>query len=454
MLETSVNTMNEVNLQAPAVQFTMPYRWWGWLILIIGAIITIVGIYLALTATAETYGGWFVAGLGLLLMAAGTPTSLSRLLYNLRKELRPDAVEKQNEEGGVKRDWWMNRKEITPTSDPNDWVFPAPGPASWNVEDRYCADASGEILAEHPSKIGTPVPSAITSFTLWALLSYLCVMNGIVQVVQSTTSSILPFIVIGLALILVVCGYFYNKKMQQMADIPTSLVRSMSMGPVELVGQVRLAPESDMDVNVDGDSGKSMSNMVGYKWTHEIYVCKNVTSTDSEGNTTTKEECHWREIGSDSRFNPFILHDGSGGVRIESQTFSRIDWGNHLKQWYATVDTHKIGRDLMTRLSTGLLSGGGKIKQHRWTLWGLRTGNPVYLTGEVTPRTAEEMTVEELDKTSNNAIAKVVGNDAPGFKARLDRGTELTNLGNSRSSVEMVIMPFVMFLGTLMLLGL
>ena len=449
-----MNTTSDINLQAPALQFTLPFRWWGWLILVIGAIITIFGIYSAVTSNAETYAGWFIAGFGLLIMAAGTPTSLSSKLYNLRKELRPEEVDKQKEEGGVKRDWWMNRKEITPTSDPNDWIFPVPGPASWNMADRYCADASGEILAEHPSKIGTPTPSTITSFALWVFLSYLCMMNAIVQVVQTTPSSIIPFIAIGLTLILVVCGYFYNKKMQQMADMPTSLVRSMSMGSVELVGQVRPAPEGDMDVNVDGDPGKAMSNLVGYRWTHEIYVCKTVTSTDSEGNTTTKEECHWREIGRDEKFNPFILHDGSGGVRIESQTFSRIGWGNHLKQWYATVDTYKMGRDMMTRLSTGLLSGGGRVKQHRWTLWGLRTGNPVYLTGEVTPRTEEEMAAEGIDKTSNNAIAKVLGTDAPGFKARLDRGTELTNLGSARSSVEVLIIPFFMFLGSLLLIGL
>ena len=447
-----MNTTSDLNLQAPALQFTLPFRWWGWLILAIGAIITIYGIYLALTATAETYTGWFIAGFGLLIMAVGTPTSLSGVLYNLRKELRPEEVDKQKEEGGVKRDWWMNRKEITPTSDPNDWVFPAPGPASWNMDDRYCADASGEILAEHPSKIGTPVPSTITSFALWVFLGYLCIMNALVQIIQTTPA--MTYIAIGLTLILVVCGYFYNKKMQQMADMPTSLVRSMSMGSVELVGQVRLAPEGDMDVNVDGDPGKSMSNMVGYRWTHSIYVCKTVTSTDSDGNTTTREECHWREIGRDEKFNPFILHDGSGGVRIESHTFSRIGWGNHLKQWYATVDTYKMGKDMMTRLSTGLLSGGGKVKQHRWTLWGLRTGNPVYLTGEVTPRTEEEIAAEGIDKTSNNAIAKVLGTDGTGFKARLDRGTELTNLGSSRSSVEMVVIPFIMFLGSLILLGL
>ncbi len=452
--------MDETNFQAPALQFTLPYQWWGWLLWVIGTLVSIIGIYLAFAGTMEdTFFGWFIAGFGFLIIAGFTPTSLSKTLYNLRAELRPAEVEQQTEEGGVKRDWWMNRKEITPTSDPHDWIFPAPGPASWNMSDRYCADASGEVLPEHPSKIGTPVPSTVTSFTLWAFSSYLCFYFGIVQMSNSAkedgfSSSGYEYVLIGLTLILVISGYFYNKKMQQMADLPTSLVRSMPMGPVELVGQVRLSPEGDMDVNVDGDPNKSMSNMVGYKWSHEIYVCRMVTTTDSDGNTTTKEECHWREIGSDRKFNSFILHDGSGGVRIDSHTFSRIGWGNHLKQWYATIDTHHLGKDVMARLTTGVLGGGGRIKQHRWTLWGIRTGNPVYINGEVTPRTSEEMASEELDKTSNNAIAKVVGSDSPGFKARMDRGTELSNLGNSRSSVEAVIMPFLMFLGSLILLGL
>ena len=78
-----MNTTSDINLQAPALQFTLPFRWWGWLILVIGAIITIFGIYSAVTSTAETYAGWFIAGFGLLIMAAGTPTSLSGKLYNL-----------------------------------------------------------------------------------------------------------------------------------------------------------------------------------------------------------------------------------------------------------------------------------------------------------------------------------------------------------------------------------
>ena len=56
--------MDETNFQAPALQFTLPYQWWGWLLWVIGTLVSIIGIYLAFAGTMEdTFFGWFIAGL-------------------------------------------------------------------------------------------------------------------------------------------------------------------------------------------------------------------------------------------------------------------------------------------------------------------------------------------------------------------------------------------------------
>jgi hypothetical protein len=108
----------------------------------------------------------------------------------------------------------------------------------------------------------------------------------------------------------------------------------------------------------------------------------------------------------------------------------------------------------MSQAIAGLL-GGGKVKKHRWTLYGLRLGNPVYLIGNVKPRDKADFTAEGLDGTLQNSIVEVFGKeDSPGTKVIIQRGSELSNLGRSRSGVELVIVPMILVLGGISLLGL
>ena len=70
-----------------------------------------------------------------------------------------------------------------------------------------------------------------------------------------------------------------------------------------------------------------------------------------------------------------------------------------------------------------------RILNHRWTLEGLSTGDPIYVMGTVASRPREEIEAEGIDATLQNALLKVTGEKAPGFKPRLERGTELSALG-------------------------
>ncbi|MEK9697319.1 MAG: hypothetical protein VW270_16265, partial [Candidatus Poseidoniales archaeon] len=113
-----------------------------------------------------------------------------------------------------------------------------------------------------------------------------------------------------------------------------------------------------------------------------------------------------------------------------------------------------LGKQLMSQAVAGILRDA-RIEKHRWTLWGLRIGNPVYLIGQTKSRSQEELRSEGLDGTLGNSIIEVWGNeDESGTKCTLQRGSELSNLGNARSGVELVLVPLFILFGGLALLGL
>ena len=69
--------------------------------------------------------------------------------------------------------------------------------------------------------------------------------------------------------------------------------------------------------------------------------------------------------------------------------------------------------------------------------------------GTVASRPREEIEAEGIDATLQNALLKVTGEKAPGFKPRLERGTELSALGGARGMVDTVIGPVILLLGSL-----
>ena len=42
----------------------------------------------------------------------------------------------------------------------------------------------------------------------------------------------------------------------------------------------------------------------------------------------------------DSGGCPFILHDGTGGIRVNAQSFKRNDYGNFIKRWDSALPNH------------------------------------------------------------------------------------------------------------------
>ena len=230
-----------------------------------------------------------------------------------------------------------------------------------------------------------------------------------------------------------------------MADTPTSLVRSVAVGNPELVGQVRPSKAGVLRVVVDGHPNRVIPNCVQFHWSYEVKIREHYT--DSEGNQKTRE--YWKTIREDLGGVPFILNDGTGGILVKPTTFARTDMGQYLKRWesnHADSLKKELGMEFAARLFTG-----GNVVKHRWTVYALRIGNPVYVLGTTKSRPQEELQNEGLDGTLQNTLLEVVGEDAPGIKATLQRGTELANMGRMRSSFEVMLIPLCLTLGGLVL---
>ena len=446
--------IEELDLNGGTFKVNLPYHWIGWLIWVIGLIITLVGFAAAVDQTPAL----LMAAIGLILMAFSSPGSLEGSLHKVRQNaIDPAELQAKAEASGLSIDnWWMRQTSYVPTTDPNDWILPAPGPMTWDNENRYGPHGDGTPLPEHPVNVGTPTPATMTLFSVYSITAIICILVAIGSMMTKDDyegGMIIPLVIAGIGLILTLVGYFRSKMLSQMLDTPTSLVRSAPVGNPELVGQIRPIAEGCLTVVVDGNQDMTVGNMVGYHWTYEQYQCRTVTSTDSNGNTTSREECNWVTVRSDRGGCPFILHDGTGGIRVNTGSFKRTDYGQYLKRWDGAF-AQTLGKQIMAQAVAGLL-GGARVKKHRWTLYGLRLGNPVYVLGQTKPRPSDAIQAEGLDGTLGNSIIEVWGNeDAPGVKCTIQRGTELSNLASSRSGFEYLVLPIMLMLGGLGLIGL
>ena len=431
--------INELELDRGFFQFTLPYRWQYWIGWVFGIVLILAGVLNPILSL-----------IGLLLVGLCSPGSLEADLHKVRSAApQPEDLEKEALEKGYSIDsWWMGRTSYTPTADPSDWILTAPGPTTWN-ENQYHPHGDGTPLPEHPYNVGTPRPATLSTYGIMMALFVIGVCLATFYGVENSTAeedlSFLPYVALGIGVIWSLIGYFQYKMQRQMADTPTSLVRSVAVGNPELVGQVRPSKSGVLRVVVDGHPNRVIPNCVQFNWVYEVKIRE--TTTDSEGKKQTRE--YWKTIRQDNGGVPFILNDGTGGILVHPTSFKRLDMGQYLKRWesnHADSLTKELGMEFASRLFTG-----GNIIKHRWTVYALRIGNPVYVLGTTRSRPQEELQNEGLDGTLQNTLLEVVGEDAPGIKATLQRGTELANIGRMRSSFEVMLIPLCLTLGGLIL---
>ncbi len=364
------------------------------------------------------------------------------------------------ERGFTSEEYWMKESLETENSASGSWNFPAPSRQVWNNENPYTEDDEGSLLLEHPFMIGTPQPPLLTLravyFTLGLfMLQYWGVINALKDNLDtfgfffsfllddnSNTGLfivVLFVIAIGyMVLYLLILLYGWMRRMIDtinMIDLPTTLVNDVVKGEVELIGQVRPGPQKAVKIFVDDNPEMACSNLVCFEWVREDFSGE----VDSQGRSSNtffqtqmnslnrllknfadwlfvREPLHSEESARQRGGIPFILHDGSGGIRIEPSMFHQIRYQEPLKVWNV-----------------------GKV---RWTLYGLRLGDPVYIRGELSSRPKKELAEENLIDAPKNALMKVQGqNKTPEYEYVLAQGSEHSILAYTYSVFETFYLP-------------
>ena len=423
-----------VELDGGMFGFTLPMGIFGWILFLIGIAIITVGIIIVMP---------IISAFGILLVGFSAPSQLQVKLHNIRKKMRPNEVAWQSEMGGTELVSFWNRERIhRPEKDLRSWVFPAPLPQDWHLEKRYHPDAFSELIAEHPNKIGTPIPPVFSNQGTSMLIAF-CLMTLQLFMIKDTQEVFYksPIMLI-VSIIWLAIGFFSMKRLQSMQDTPTSIIRSVAVGNAELVGQVRNGIYEPSILHVDGDLSKSVADLVSWNWKYEIEVEQRRMVRDSNGNMRQEVSRHWRTIRTDEGGTDFTLHDGTGGIMIVTGSFrNNNEFGEHLIQWECNHH-HNLGNLFGNIFS--MLIANEKVLRHRWTLWGLKLGDPCYVMGMVKPRTNEEMSHDpQVDKTLQNSILYAIGEKSPGFKPRLEKGTELTAISSARSQLENIGFPIL-----------
>ena len=352
-----------------------------------------------------------IVGVAAALMMVTTPTSLSDDIKNLktRWENKPfvhgTPDEMKDAKGPI--------REV----DEYDWVLPPPEYETWS-DNPYAPNDENSLIEEHPDVIGTPTPA---TFTLYSI-------NGIIFITAAlwlaadltarhsddTRQAIGLFLRVGIVLFSLLWSIFAFRKwklMHNIIDTPSSRVRSVAVGPAELVGQVRPGPQGTLSVDVGGSDSRKVEGVVKYRWKEEEYVC----TKDSDGD----ESCSWETRRTDSGGTEFILHDGTGGILVDPNSWDKVELGDELYCW--------------------------ERSRWRWTVWVLAAGDPVYCLGRVETRTHDERE-EGIDTTIPNSLLVVRGNKDIGMQVHLHRGTELSLIAGLRSTTEALVVPTVMLI--------
>ena len=86
-------------------------------------------------------------------------------------------------------------------------------------------------------------------------------------------------------------------------------------------------------------------------------------------------------------------------------------------------------------------------RNFRWQVTGIGVGDPVYLLGNVVPRTAEDLAANGTHPTAQSALLTMTqSKDGVGNQSLFHLGTELTLLGGMRSTMESIIIPSIVLI--------
>jgi len=440
---------------------SLPYNqemWIGWAI---GALIFVFGFFFS------PFWGF----IGLYLLFLNTPHPFAQELEQFKAKTSNEEYLRTyaKDRGHTFERYWLPESLDGLKNDAGKWHFPTPSQYVWNWKKPYVEDKEGSLLFEHPFMIGAPKSPLFTlravyltlglvmlyfwgavSVLKYHLETFVSVFVFLIDITSSQFFGILLGILLVLSLLYFVIFFFSSLSKSvtnmQMVEMPTSLVNSVEVGEAELIGQARPGPHGALKIFVDDNPSMSCENLVCYEWVREDFPPQGNIPKWAEKNflmyglgkmynglyslyqhSFNIVESHTHETARQSGGLPFILHDGSGGIRVEPSMFNRVLFQVPLNVW--------------------------NIGTTRWTLYGLRLGDPLYIHGEVASRSEDELSEEKIDDTLSNSLLKVIGNeDPPGQELILIQGTEYSILAYTYSLFETLYLP-VFYLAVFFILG-
>ena len=257
-----------------------------------------------------------------------TPTKLQKELKNQDRG-RPSFVHRS----------WQVPQEVSGLEniplaprDDRGWVFQAPGPEYWDKVDPYGPDDSGIIL-EHPTVVGTPKPARLSLdgvfmciLVLYSIPATMASVYAGLEVGKSAEDTealvIACALIVGPAIgsvIFTAASWSMGTKMQLTIDVPTSKIRSMAAGELELRPSSCRWTSPAPPVLVGDDPARTYNDLHSWRWEYEIYLRRTKVVMTDDG-PRTKTEYKWETIKEKNGGHNFILHDGTGGVLVKPKS--------------------------------------------------------------------------------------------------------------------------------------
>ena len=347
------------------------------LLLIVFGLIGSIGALASNNWTSVAAGGIFVVP-GCLLGMWLTPTKLQKEFEKIRIEEKPRDFVHRSETGGSTGSFWTGKNSHSPKKDDRGWVFQAPGPEYWDKVEPYGPDDCG-IIPEHPTVVGTPKPASFSLdgefmciLVLYSIPATMASVYAGLEVGKSAEDTealvIAALLIFGPAIGSVVFAaamWVTGTKMQLTIDVPTSKIRSMAAGELELVGQVRRWTSPAPPVLVGDDPARTYNDLHSWRWEYEIHLKRTKVVMTDDG-PRTKTEYKWETIKQKNGSHNFILHDGTGGVLVKPEKFEDQELGEYIRIW--EVDHNRNLGEIFGSLITTTF-GGWTILEHKWTLW-------------------------------------------------------------------------------------
>lgn len=389
-------------------------------------------------------GSQVVLFIAMLAIGQKADTTIRENIRKIREEAPPRDARIRLDAGGVELEsFWRGATVHRPSTDDLGWVFEPPGPESWEgVDSLFTPDPDG-IIQEHPSVVGTPTPPDFTTNGILVIMASLPLMGvsmtiPVLFAMELNTAFIfMPILFAIFAAVSLVIG----KRSRAAIEVPTQKVRSIAIGDAEVIGQVRPLRQPPTVV-VDNDPSKTAEGLVVWNWLYDVHIEE--TYTNSKGERETRR--YWREIDSESGDESFITHDGTGGMVVEPESFSRKELGQPIITWSCSHASYRQLREINLWRAVRTY-GSGRVLEHRWRLWGLSVGDPCMVHGSATTLTekaAKNYGVAKKDPP--NSRMALLGTDSEAMKTKIWRGSELTNVALAESAFETTVIPVIMML--------